>query len=75
MKVSLTGKLIECVSNKSKDGLKSYYSLNLYQSGQMVRVGIPEVVYNSYLGQENEIISLTDVSLFIEGKSSLYIKG
>lgn len=75
MKVSLSGKLIECVSNKSKDGTKSYFSLNLYQSGQMIRVGVPEIVYNSYLGQENENISLTDVSLFVEGKSSLYIKG
>lgn len=74
MKVSLSGKLIECVSNKSKDGTKTYYSLNIYQDGQMVRVGVPAEIYYSYQGQENEDISLSNISVFVQGKSSFYIK-
>lgn len=74
MKVSITGKLVDCVSNKSKDGLKQYYSLNIYSDGVMRRVGVTQDIYNNYIPLTNEDITLNDISLWVEGKYSLYIK-
>lgn len=74
MKVSLIGKLVDCVNNKSKDGKKEYYSLNVYSEGTMYRVGVTRDLYEHYSNFLNEEISLDDVSLWCEGKYSLYIK-
>lgn len=74
MKVSLFGKLIDCVKNKSKDGSKDYYSLNIYSNGTMYRVGVNQDVYEHYLNFVNEEVNLSDISLWVEGKYSLYIK-
>lgn len=74
MKVSLIGKLVDCVNNKSKDGKKEYYSLNIYSEGTMYRVGVTRDLYEHYSNFLNEEISLDDVSIWCEGKYSLYIK-
>lgn len=74
MKVSLKGKLVDCVNNKSKDGQKQYYSLNIYSDGQMYRVGVPESVYYDNLNSVNSDVELNDISLWCDGKYSLYIK-
>lgn len=75
MKVSIQGKLIDCVNTKSADKKKDYFSLNVYSEGQMFRVGVPLEVYSEYSNHINEDIELEDINLWVEGKYSLYIKG
>ena len=74
MKVSIQGKLIDCVNTKSADKKKDYYSLNVYSEGQMYRVGVPENLFQHYSNFLNEEIELNDVNLWVEGKYSLYIR-
>lgn len=74
MKVSLKGKLVDCVNNKSKDGQKQYYSLNIYSEGQMYRVGVPEDIFFNFQEHLDQDVSLQDISLWVDGKYSLYIK-
>lgn len=74
MKVSIQGKLIDCVNTQSADKKKEYYSLNIYSEGQMYRVGVPEAAFNHYSEYVNDEIELTDINLWVEGKYSLYIK-
>lgn len=74
MKVSLNGKLIDCIKNKSKDGSKDYYSLNIYSNGTMYRVGVNSDLYEHYLNYVNDDVELNDISIWIDGKHSLYIK-
>lgn len=73
MKVSLRGKLVDCINNKSKDGSKEYYSLNIYSDGSMCRVAVPFDLYEHYLNFVDDNISLENVSIWFEGKHSLYI--
>lgn len=74
MKVSIQGKLIDCVNTKSADKKKDYYSLNVYSEGQMYRVGVQQDVFEHFTNFVNEEIELNDINLWVEGKYSLYIK-
>lgn len=74
MKVSIEGKLIDCVNTTSADKKKEYYSLMVYSEGQTYRVGVPLDVYTNYSNYLNENITLEDINLWVEGKYSLYIK-
>lgn len=75
MEVSVKGKLVDCVNNKSKDGKKDYYSLNVYSEGTMYRIGVNQDLYEHYLNFVNEEVEIKDISLWCEGRYSLYIKG
>lgn len=74
MNVSVSGKLIDCVHNKSKDKKKDYYSLNIYSEGNMYRVGVDFDLYEHYQNFVNDDVSIDNISLWVEGKYSLYIK-
>lgn len=74
MKVVVTGRLIECVKNKSKDGTKDYYSANIYHECKMYRVGLPLDKYVELKNKEGEEVILDNVSLWCQGQYSLYIK-
>lgn len=74
MKVSLSGKLVDCVNNKSKDGKKDYYSLVVYDSGNTYRVGVNKDIHDHYLNFVNDDVVLEDISLWCEGRYSLYIR-
>lgn len=75
MDVSLKGKLVDCVNTKSKDGNKDYFSLIIYSNGITYRVGVNFDMYQHYQNFLNDDIELTNVSIWVEGKYSLYIKG
>lgn len=74
MEVRVSGKLIDCVHNKSKDGKKDYYSLNIYNNGNLFRVGINYELYLNYQGLIGENVVLDNVSIWVQGNYSLYIK-
>lgn len=75
MNISIVGKLIDCVTNTSKDGSKNYYSLNVYNEGTTYRVGVPYEIFKEYENRVDEFIELKNISLWVDGKSSFYIKG
>lgn len=74
MEVKLFGKLVDCISNKSKDGIKDYFSLHIYSNGVVYRVGVPFDVYRKYLDKINEDVVLENLKIWIDGKYSLYVK-
>lgn len=74
MKVSIQGKLIDCVNTQSTDKKKEYFSLNVYSEGQMYRVSVPFEVYEHYSNFVNEEIEIQNINLWVEGKYSLYLK-
>lgn len=74
MEVRVSGKLIDCVNNKSKDGKKDYYSLNIYNNGNLFRVGINYELYLKYQDLVGENVVLDNVSIWVQGNYSLYIK-
>lgn len=74
MEIIVTGKLIECVKNKSKNGTKDYYSANVYSEGRMYRIGLPVDKYLELKSHEGEELTITGISLWCQGQHSFYIK-
>lgn len=75
MEIIIRGKLIDCVKNMSADGKKEYYSLNIYSNGTMHRVGVTRDLYDHYINYLDQEVEVSDISLWVEGKYSLYIRG
>lgn len=75
MEIRIAGKLIDCVKNKSSDGKKEYYSLNIYSNGTMYRVGVTRDLYDHYVNYLNQEVEVSDISMWVEGKYSLYVRG
>lgn len=74
MDITIKGKLIDCVINPSKDGKKTYFTLIVYNNGSTYRIGVPDKIYNEYTQFVNQEVEIDNVSIWCEGKTSLYIK-
>lgn len=74
MNISLSGKLVDCVKNPSKDGNKEYYSLVVYDKGNTYRVGVNKSIYEQYLNFVDKQVSIKDISFWCPGQYSLYIR-
>jgi len=73
LKVSVEGKLVDCVSNPSKDGKKDYYSLVVYDKGISNRIGVNKDLYEHYQNFIDERVEINNVTLWSQNYS-LYVK-
>lgn len=74
MEVVVKGILIECVKTKSKDGLKDYFSANVYSEGKLYRVGLPLDKYIELKEYEGQEVVINGISFWCSGQYSLYVK-
>lgn len=74
MEIIVSGRLIEVVSNKSKDGKKDYFSANVYANGKMYRVGLTPSLFVQYKPLEGTDVIIEGVQLWSSGNFSLYCK-
>lgn len=74
MEICVKGILMECISKKSKDGSKMYFTLCIYSGGKLYNVGVPQRIFQDYLASKGDEIVLTDVNLWVNGSYNLYVK-